>query len=64
MFPMFHLHMLWAAGVGFTAVLKEKHGGSLIRAWKESLDTDKSGRLGKDELVSGESARACSYYSS
>merc|ERR1719421_2729183 len=35
----------------FMKCLKDKHGGSLIKAWKESLDTDKSGRLSKDELV-------------
>merc|ERR1719421_1527418 len=35
----------------FMKCLKDKHGGSLIKAWKESLDTDKSGRLGKEELV-------------
>jgi len=35
----------------FYAILKEKHGGSLVKAWKQSLDRDKSGSIKKEELV-------------
>merc|ERR550537_2195219 len=35
----------------FYAFLKEKHEGSLVKAWKKSLDLDKSGSIKKDELV-------------
>merc|ERR1719197_1628127 len=35
----------------FYACLKEKHEGSLVKAWKRSLDLDKSGSIKKEELV-------------
>merc|ERR1719420_1202907 len=35
----------------FYAFLKEKHEGSLVKAWKQSLDLDKSGSIKKEELV-------------
>merc|ERR1719326_968200 len=35
----------------FKSFLKEKHEGSLVKAWKKSLDLDKSGSIKKDELV-------------
>merc|ERR1719353_2089197 len=35
----------------FKSFLKEKHEGSLVKAWKNSLDLDKSGSIKKEELV-------------
>merc|ERR1719238_44197 len=35
----------------FIKCLKDSHAGSLIKAWKQSLDTDKSGRVQLEELV-------------
>ena len=35
----------------FLSCLKTKHEGSLVRAWKRSLDKDKSGRVSKDEFL-------------
>merc|ERR1719174_2101957 len=35
----------------FKQHLKDKHEGSLVRAWKRSLDSDKSGQLTKEELI-------------
>ena len=29
----------------FISVLRDRHGGSLVRAWKESLDTTRSGMV-------------------
>lgn len=35
----------------FYACLKDKHEGSLVKAWKESLDVDKSGKVTKEEFL-------------
>merc|ERR1719181_1296094 len=35
----------------FLQCLKDKHGGSLVKAWKQSLDTDKSGLVSKEEFI-------------
>merc|ERR1719478_408746 len=36
---------------GFKTFLREKHEGSLCKAWKRSLDLDKSGSISQEELV-------------
>jgi Ca2+-binding EF-hand superfamily protein len=36
---------------GLVATLRGAHGGSLVRAWKESLDTNKSGTVSREEFV-------------
>merc|ERR1719201_1937949 len=35
----------------FKQHLRDKHEGSLVKAWKQSLDTDRSGQLTKEELI-------------
>jgi Ca2+-binding EF-hand superfamily protein len=35
----------------FYACLKGKHEGSLVKAWAQSMDPDKSGKCNKDEFL-------------
>ena len=40
----------------FMHCLKSKHEGSLVRAWKRTLDSNKAGRASKDEFVAAMAA--------